>query len=97
MKIFGKGMSEAHKQLQEWRAKNQSGFIIKLNSLKSGVLHNTICKHLGNTDWEENQMNWGSMGNTFKYCFDSQKEIQKWMIDHSVFELKNCKSCKPLL
>ena len=59
----------AHDRIQRWRSENQDGYIINVHSRNNAMIHHSLCiGHLGDTDWEEGRINWGSLGNTTKIC-----------------------------
>jgi hypothetical protein len=86
---------QAHQEVQEWRRKNQTGFLINLKSPNDAVLHCTICPHLGDTEWEAGRKNWGSLGNKTKICSSLQTELTDWSKENLGMPLKRCRSCNP--
>jgi hypothetical protein len=85
----------AHRKVQDWRRRNQQGYVLNLKSPKQAILHCTICFHLGDTEWEEGRTNWGSMGNSTKLCSTVKEELTLWAETNLKAPLKVCRSCSP--
>ncbi len=90
-----KGDINAHEILQDWRNQNLQGYLINFKSYNNAVLHKTICKHLGDTTWEAEKNNWGSMGNTDKVCSNNKIDLLGWAEKNLRANLKICGSCNP--
>lgn len=94
--IIEKNSESAHRNVQNWRSENSEGYLIVYRSPYNAMLHRSLClTHLGNTEWEEGRLNWGSLGNATKVCSQARGELTKWAKDHMKVSLKTCKHCSP--
>ncbi|MCF6156446.1 MAG: HNH endonuclease [Candidatus Brocadia sp.] len=95
IKQFQKIISEkAHEEFQKWREENPEGFLLNVKSKSSGMIHRSICAHLGNTEWQAGQP--GDLGKQMKVCSQNLKEIHNWATQNGITHITECSDCKPI-
>ena len=84
----------AHKHFQQWRRQNPKGFFINCKSASIWMLHRSMCRHPGGTDFLAE--NWGSLTRRRKICSVERRELVKF-VEKAGLDLQRCSDCKSFL
>lgn len=83
----------AHNRIQDVRRANPDGFLVNYRGPQSAMLHRAgYCPHFGDTEWEENINNWGSLGNSTKVFSEQRTDLEKWARSEGI-HLRVCSDC----
>lgn len=85
---------KAHEEFQKWREENPDGFLLNVRTKKSGMIHRSICDHLGDTEWQAGHF--GDLGKLMKVCSLNLRELHEWGTQNGITHITECSDCKPI-
>lgn len=85
----------AHSDFQSWRRANHDGYFLNCKSKSHAMLHGTLCRHHGDTEWQCDEDGSHSLTKSIKVCAPSIVELKHWAQVNGIATLKRCSDCAP--
>jgi hypothetical protein len=84
--------AEAHSKFQTFRREHPTGFVLNLKSASNGMLHFSLCDHMGDTEWLKEDG--ASLTSKNKVCSETKDELVAYAQQHGI-NIHECQHCKP--
>lgn len=85
----------SHADFQRWRQANPEGYFANLKTRSEILIHEALCTHPGDAEWECGDDGYNSLTKKLKVCSNDLGSILNWAKENNISVIRRCTDCDP--